>query len=161
MLIMVCIQVTPKGDLVLCKVADAEEKTTGGIMLPTSAQRRPTSGETAALRLIGQSTTFELDTTSEMLKPASHFSVYGLAGDIVAVGDGKVGSQQQEFHLKVGETVLYSKFGIGVTDIMIDGQEHCLIKEDDCIGVLPRSGGTANDIPELKPNADRVLLKVQ
>ena len=37
-------QVTPKGDLVLAKVAEAEEATTGGILLPTSAQRKPTSG---------------------------------------------------------------------------------------------------------------------
>ncbi len=37
-------QVMPKGDLVLAKVAEAEEKTTGGILLPGSAQvrqRRP------------------------------------------------------------------------------------------------------------------------
>lgn len=37
-------QIKPTGDLVLCKVAEAEQKTTGGIMLPTQAQRRPTSG---------------------------------------------------------------------------------------------------------------------
>lgn len=30
----------PKGDLVLAKVAEAEEKTTGGILLPGSAQVR-------------------------------------------------------------------------------------------------------------------------
>ena len=34
----------PKGDLVLTKVADAEEKTTGGILLPTASQKKPTSG---------------------------------------------------------------------------------------------------------------------
>ena len=34
----------PKGDLVLAKVADAEEKTTGGILLPTASQKKPTSG---------------------------------------------------------------------------------------------------------------------
>ena len=38
-------QVTPKGDLVLCKVADAEDKTTGGVLLPESAQKKPTSGK--------------------------------------------------------------------------------------------------------------------
>ena len=82
------------------------------------------------------------------------------AGDIVAIGDGKVGDQQQDFYLQVGQTVLYSKFGIGVTDLLVQGEEHCLIKEDDCIGILPKSGATANDIPQLKPNGDRVLLKV-
>ena len=38
-------QVMPKGDLVLAKVAEAEEATTGGILLPSSAQRKPTSGK--------------------------------------------------------------------------------------------------------------------
>lgn len=37
-------KVTPQGDLVLCKVAEAEQKTTGGILLPVQAQKRPTSG---------------------------------------------------------------------------------------------------------------------
>ena len=37
-------QVNPKGDLVLCKVAEAEEQNTGGLLLPTSAQTKPTSG---------------------------------------------------------------------------------------------------------------------
>ena len=37
-------QVTPKGDRVLVKVAKVEEKTVGGIVLPVSAQKRPTSG---------------------------------------------------------------------------------------------------------------------
>lgn len=38
-------QIEPKGDRVLVKVADQEEKTRGGILLPVSAQKRPTSGE--------------------------------------------------------------------------------------------------------------------
>jgi chaperonin GroES len=36
--------VVPKGDRVLVKVAQQEEKTKGGILLPISAQKRPTSG---------------------------------------------------------------------------------------------------------------------
>ena len=37
-------QIAPKGDRVLVKVAEQEVKTRGGILLPTSAQKRPTSG---------------------------------------------------------------------------------------------------------------------
>jgi co-chaperonin GroES (HSP10) len=81
-------------------------------------------------------------------------------GDIVAVGDGRVGGTTQTFDLKVGETILYSKFGIGVTDIEVQGNLHILIREDDVIGTMPRSGATAADIPELKPAGDRVLIKV-
>lgn len=38
------LQIIPKGDRVLVKVAAQEEKTRGGILLPVSAQKRPTSG---------------------------------------------------------------------------------------------------------------------
>ena len=78
----------------------------------------------------------------------------------MAVGDGKVGDHVQDFYLQPGQTVLYSKFGIGVTDLLIQEEQHCLIREEDCIGILPKSGATADDIPQLKPNGDRILLKV-
>ena len=42
----------------------------------------------------------------------------------------------------------------------LQGKDYTLIREDDLIGVLPRSGATAADVPELKPLSDRVLLKV-
>ena len=116
---------TPKGDLILAKVAEIEDKTTGGILLPTSAQKRPTSG------------------------------------DVVAVGDGQIGSKTHEFTLKSGDTVLYSKFGLGATDLIVQGEEHILIREDDVIGIMPRSNATADDIPELRPVGDRVLVKIQ
>ena len=101
------LQVMPKGDLVLAKVAEAEEKTTGGILLPGSAQTRPTSGE------------------------------------VVALGDGQVGTKQHAFTLKGGETVLYSRFGIGATELEVQGEQHLLIREDDLIGIMPRPNATA------------------
>ncbi|KAK9834238.1 hypothetical protein WJX84_012122 [Apatococcus fuscideae] len=115
----------PKGDLVLAKVADAEEKTTGGILLPTASQKKPTSG------------------------------------DVVELGDGSTGAEKHQFQLKVGDTIIYSKFGIGITDVQFQDQEHALLREDDVIGILPRSGSTAADLPEIRPLGDRVLLKVQ
>ena len=101
----------PKGDLVLAKVAEAEEKTTGGILLPGSAQTRPTSGE------------------------------------VVALGDGQVGTKQHAFTLKGGETVLYSRFGIGATELEVQGEQHLLIREDDLIGIMPRPNATAEGAP--------------
>ena len=41
------------------------------------------------------------------------------SGDVVAVGDGQVGTKQHKFTLTGGETVLYSKFGIGATEIEV------------------------------------------
>ena len=37
-------QVAPKGDMVFVKCAPEEMKTLGGILLPSTATRRPTSG---------------------------------------------------------------------------------------------------------------------
>lgn len=37
-------QLTPIGDRVCVKVAAAETKTSGGILLPSDSQRKPTSG---------------------------------------------------------------------------------------------------------------------
>ena len=82
-----------------------------------------------------------------------------VAGDIVALGDGRVGGNIQEFSLQVGQTVVYSKFGIGSTDVDIQGQRHTMLREDDCIGIMPKSNATASDIPQLKPVGDRVLIK--
>lgn len=35
---------------------------------------------------------------------------------------------------------MYSKFGIGVTEIQMQGEDYCIIKENDIIGVMPRFG---------------------
>lgn len=79
----------------------------------------------------------------------------------MALGDGKVGAQTRQFTLSVGNTIIYNKFGLGATDLDVQGDLHILIKEDDCIGTLPRSGATAADIVDLQPLGDRVLVKVQ
>lgn len=62
--------------------------------------------------------------------------------------------------LKVGDTVVYSKFGIGVTDLSIKGEEFAVLKEEDIIGTFPHSGATAADVASLKPLFDRVLVRV-
>lgn len=102
-------------------------KTRGGILLPPSAIKKPTSGE------------------------------------VVSLGDGRVGyGEVKPFYLKPGQTVVYSKFGFMYTDLkMSDGTEYILIREDDVIGVMPRANAQADDVPELQPLADRVLIKVE
>ncbi|KAI8471100.1 MAG: chaperonin 23 [Monoraphidium minutum] len=119
-------KIVPKGDRVLVKVAQQEEKTRGGILLPTSAQKRPTSG------------------------------------DVVSLGDGRSGDGSvKPFTLKEGQTVIYSKFGFMYQDMKMGEDEYILIREDDVIGVMPRSNAQAEDIPELQPLADRVLIRVE
>ena len=59
----------------------------------------------------------------------------------------------------MGNTVLYNKFGIGCTEIEMDGDSYIVIKEQDLIGTFPGSGATADDIPKLSPMGDRILIK--
>ena len=109
----------------LVKVAEEETKTRGGILLPSIAIKKPTSG------------------------------------DVVELGDGRVGEDEiRPFFLKTGQTVLYSKFGFMYTDIKLDGEDYILIREDDVIAVMPRKNAQAEDIPEMQPLSDRVLIKV-
>jgi len=102
-------------------------------MLPTSAQRVPTSGDVVAL--------------------GDGVGAFGSSGEWSTVA--------RDFELKPGDTVLYSKFGLGCTDLTLGGKPHILLRESDVIGTMPNSGATAADVPKLKPLGDRVLLKVQ
>jgi len=70
------------------------------------------------------------------------------SGSVVGAG---AGCKQ----VAAGDTILYSKFGLGSTMLQFQDEEHLLLKEEDVVGVLP-SGG---DIPDLKPVGDRVLVQ--
>jgi len=69
-------------------------------------------------------------------------------GRVAAVG-------QKCEQLKVGDIVMYSKYGLGATSLMFKDEEHLLFMEEDAIGVLPAGG----DVPQLQPCGDRVLVK--
>jgi chaperonin GroES len=56
--------------------------------------------------------------------------------------------------------VLFSKFGFAFTELQMGGDEYLLMKETDIIGIMPRANAIADDVPELKPLSDRVLIKV-
>lgn len=108
----------PLGDRVLIKLKNAEDKTQGGILLPSTAQKRPEGGE------------------------------------VVALGDAKnLGKTQVPLSVEVGANIVYSKWS--GTEIEFNGVNHLLVKEDDIIGVLD-----TDDIKDLKPLNDRVLIKV-
>ncbi|KAJ1439954.1 GroES-like superfamily [Sesbania bispinosa] len=110
--------IKPLGDRVLVKVKEAEEKTEGGILLPTTAQTKPQGGE------------------------------------VVAVGEGKtVGKSNVEISVKTGAQVVYSKYA--GTEVDFNGTKHLILKDDDIVGILE-----TDDIKDLKPLNDRVLIKV-
>jgi chaperonin GroES len=57
-------------------------------------------------------------------------------GEIVAVGSGKLNDKGERVavDLKVGEKVLFSKYG--GTDVKIDGEDYLIMREDDILGVV-------------------------
>ncbi|MFO7984683.1 MAG: co-chaperone GroES [Desulfatiglandaceae bacterium] len=57
-------------------------------------------------------------------------------GQVIAVGDGKVGDDGKKMALEVkaGDRVLFGKYA--GTDINIDGEEHLIMREDDIIAVV-------------------------
>jgi chaperonin GroES len=108
----------PLGDRVLVKIKTVEEKTTGGILLPTTAQSKPQGGE------------------------------------VVAVGEGRtIGPNKVAVGVEAGAQVVYSKYA--GTEVEFNGSNHLILKEDDIIGILD-----TDDIKDLKPLNDRVLIKV-
>lgn len=56
--------------------------------------------------------------------------------------------------------MLFSKFGFAFTELDVHGDEYLLMRECDIIGVMPKANAVADDIPELKPLADRILVKI-
>ena len=57
-------------------------------------------------------------------------------GTVVAVGTGKLddNGKKIEFHVKVGDKVLISKYG--GTEIKIDGDNYLFMREDDILGII-------------------------
>lgn len=75
-------------------------------------------------------------------------------GEVVAVGEGKSFSQTQvEPSVQLGAKIIYSKYA--GTELEFNGVDHLLLKEDDIVGLLE-----TDDIKDLKPLNDRVLIKV-
>lgn len=75
-------------------------------------------------------------------------------GEVVAIGEGKsIGKHKIEIGVKPGTQVVYSKYA--GTEVLFNGANHLLLKEDEIVGILEK-----DDIKDLKPLNDRVLIKV-
>jgi chaperonin GroES len=55
---------------------------------------------------------------------------------VVAVGNGKAldDGSLRALEVKVGDTILFSKYG--GTEVKIGGEEHLILREDDVIGIV-------------------------
>ena len=57
-------------------------------------------------------------------------------GEVIAVGPGKLNDAGERIAMdvKVGDRVLFSKYG--GTDVVLDGEDYLIMREDDILGVI-------------------------
>ena len=89
----------PLGDKVVVKPSEAEEKSSGGIILPDNAKQKPQEGE------------------------------------VIAVGSGRLldSGERHTLTVKVGDTVVYSKYG--GTEFKLDGETVVILDEDQIYAI--------------------------
>jgi len=59
-----------------------------------------------------------------------------IEGMVIAVGNGKVleNGTSRKLEVKPGDRVLFGKYS--GTEIKIEGEEHVILREDECLGVV-------------------------
>jgi chaperonin GroES len=64
-------------------------------------------------------------------------------GEVIAVGEGKVKDDgtRQPIDVKVGDVVLFGKYG--GSEIKVDGDEYVIFKEEELYGIIKRAGAQA------------------
>jgi len=92
--------VQPLGDRILVKPMESEERTKGGIILPDTAQEKPSKGKVVA------------------------------AGKGKLLDDGKI----KELEVKVGDTVLYGRYG--GTEIKYKGEDLLILRESEILAIV-------------------------
>ena len=57
-------------------------------------------------------------------------------GKVVSTGNGRMGEDGKllPMHVKVGDRVLYSKYG--GTEVKIDGVDYLIMRQDDVLGIV-------------------------
>ena len=64
-------------------------------------------------------------------------------GEVIAVGEGKYKEDgtRQTLDVKAGDRVLFGKYS--GSEIKLDGEEFLIMREDEILGVISRSGAAA------------------
>ena len=112
--------------------------------MPTKAKPQPQTETTMATKIqpLGQRVLVKRTESEE--KSAGGLYIPDTAKEkpqeakIVALGTGGKDDEGKaiEFTVKVGDTVLISKYG--GTEVKIDGEEHLILSESDILGILKK-----------------------
>jgi chaperonin GroES len=134
----------------LVKIKSGEDKTTGGLYLPTTAQKKSQEGEVVAT---GDGTTIggtKIDPSVKVGK--SNILIHVCIMYLCRANNPDLFSYVL-WKWQEGYQVVYSKYA--GTELEFNGTNNLLLKEDDIIGILE-----TDDIKDLKPLGDRILIKV-
>jgi len=102
-------KIKPLHDWAVIRSKEAEERTTGGIVIPDTAKEKPSEGEVLAIG----------------------------SGKFVEEKDQKGKVKEKRFVqtvLKPGDQVLYEKYS--ATKVNINNEELVMVREEDILGVL-------------------------
>ncbi|GAB4838097.1 hypothetical protein Ancab_027628 [Ancistrocladus abbreviatus] len=139
--------IRPLADRVLVKINVVEEKTVGGVMLPTAAQTKPQTGKVVAIgegRSVGKKKVqirVEVDEaeeeTAEGLLLTEATKEKPSTGEVVAIGPGPLDEDGRTSRLSVSvdRIVLYSKYA-GKYFKGKDGSDYVVLRESDVMAVL-------------------------
>lgn len=126
-----------------------------GLVVKASAVVAPkyTSIKPLGDRVLVKINTSEEVTVGGILLPSTAQSK-PQAGEEVALGEGRtIGNNKVQVSIETGSQVVYTKYA--GTELEFNGSNHIILKEDDVVGILE-----ADDVKDLKPLNDRVLIKV-
>ncbi|CAD5169914.1 unnamed protein product [Musa acuminata subsp. malaccensis] len=126
-----------------------------GLVVKASAVVAPkyTSIKPLGDRVLVKINTSEEVTVGGILLPSTAQSK-PQAGEVVALGEGRtIGNNKVQVSIETGSQVVYTKYS--GTELEFNGSNHIILKEDDVVGILE-----AEDVKDLKPLNDRVLIKV-
>lgn len=152
-------KVTPVGERVLVKVLEPEAKSAGGILLPTSAQKKPTQGEVVeagtakAVKARSAAACARPTLVAHALRTRVRRRLWRTAA-APRLPLPHSPSPHSPRVAQAGDSVVYSKYA--GTELELGAGAHVLLKEDDVIGKL----AVGADVSALAPLADRVLVEV-
>jgi chaperonin GroES len=57
-------------------------------------------------------------------------------GTVIAVGTGEISNGQRfPLEVKVGDKIIYSKYGRSVTEVKIENEEYVIVSEEDILAI--------------------------
>ena len=152
----------PLHDRLLVRRVEQEAKSTGGIIIPDTAQEKPMEGEVIAVgpgargedgkvhpldvktgdRVLLRRVEQEAKTAGGILIPDTA-QEKPMEGEVIAVGPGARGDdgKVQPLEVKAGDRVLFGKWS--GTEIKIDGEEPMIMKESDVMGIVDSGAAAA------------------